>query len=263
MKDRLSKGVATTCGMLREECRRVFCGYRWYITIVLIAMLWYLLSLERAHDNVIVSFDNITVLSNEAKILILAGALPLATSFSDDWKNSYIRSAAVRSGEKSYINGKIIAFVIVTFITNFIGMMLYIVVKGGIDGYGYDMVYDHYLFYDVASGKIPFMYMIIRVYLFSIVTTMYAMWGYVVSALLPNKFVAVMAPLFMGIMIEEITSHGIVQIYPYRISIGSELLGYNTPLNLLLSTIIVMVYILTAAYFFKKIVGRRIRNEIV
>lgn len=264
MSNRVKCYVKSITGIVREEFKRVFCGYRWYLTIIAIVILWYLLSLERGTDTCLLQYIGyITEMSNEARILILAGALPMAASFCDDWQNSYIRSAVIRSGSKGYITGKIISFCIIVFITNFVSMSAYSVICGIISGCGYDTICDYYLFYDVVNSNVPFMYIVILTYLYSIVNTMYAVWGYAMTALLPNKFVAVMSPLFMGMIMSEITRHGIVQFNPYKISVGNEYLGYNTPLNLLFSTIIVLVYILIAAYFFKKIVERRIRNEIV
>ena len=263
MKKDINAYAESACGVIRQEFVRVICGYRWYLTVILIVVLWFFLSTERNSSTAVKSVEVIVLLSNEAKLLILAGALPVATSFSSDWQNSYIRSAVIRSGSRAYVTGKLTAFCLITFITNFTGMILFTVIKGITGGFGFDSIGEYYLFYDIISGRFPFLYCIIQTYLYSIVNTMYALFGYVVSAILPNTFVAVMAPMFMGIMIEEITSHGIAQIYPYRISVGNDYLSYNTFLNLLLSSIIIIMYMIIAAVLFKKITERRIRNEIV
>lgn len=256
--------IKDTWGVLRQEFMRVFGGAGWYITVCALTILWFVLSMEYGEKTTLQQyFDYVNTLSNEAKIIVLVGALPTAVSFCSDWQDGYINSVLLRSGSRAYITGKLVAAVVVSFLTNFVGTILYCIICGEIFGYGYESISDYYLFYDVSVGSMPFMYFVIFCYKRSIVNTMYAVWGYAMSAVLPNKFVAVTAPMFMAIMIEDITYKGPVQLFPRRIATGNEFLGYDTGINLLLSTIVILGYILIASYIFKKVAERRIRNEIV
>ena len=110
MKKGIIAYAESAWGVIRQEFVRVFCGYRWYLTVILIVVIWFFLSTERNSSTAVKSVEVIVLLSNEAKLLILAGALPVATSFSSDWQNSYIRSAVIRSGSRAYITGKLTAF---------------------------------------------------------------------------------------------------------------------------------------------------------
>lgn len=209
--------IKDTWGVIRQEFMRVFSGARWYVTVCALIILWFVLSMEYGEKTTLEQyFGYVNVLSNEAKIIVLVGALPTAVSFCSDWQDGYINSILLRSGSSAYITGKLAAVVVVSFLTNFVSAIAYCIICGGIFGYGYDNIEDYYLFYDVSSGSMPFMYFVILCYGRSIVNTMYAVWGYAMSAVLPNKFVAVTAPMFMAIMIEDITYKGPVQLFRER-----------------------------------------------
>lgn len=90
-----------------------------------------------------------------------------------------------------------------------------------------------------------------------------SLMGLMVSAVLPNRFVAVMSPVVMYICFENI-----MDILPGNFNIGMiengrKVLEAGSAGNIIFSLGVILFYAVIIASIFCKIAGRRIKNEIV
>lgn len=77
-----------------------------------------------------------------------------------------------------------------SFIVSFTGLSVYSIISGAINGLGIRQIHEYRVFHDIAYGKYPIAAVIIFIFLFSMVSGVYAVMGMALSAV-PNRFVAV------------------------------------------------------------------------
>ena len=256
------KGFAGVC---RQEFQRLCFNWKIYVGMLIYIIVCYLSQVRiGGHFGVsaYTGMNYITDLSNMNKLLVLTAAFPLATSFCDDWSGKYMNQVVLRSNSGAYIKGKIFMCAVSSFAISFIGLIIYSLFNTVLYGVGTESVQQGEVFYDIGKSTIPFMMIIIRCFLFAIVSSVYAVAGLALSAFIPNRFVAVTAPLFMNTIIEQIMNQLPKTLDLFRIQGGSEAYGGKTAITIVMSLMVVVGYILLAGIAFSWIAKRRIKNEI-
>ena len=103
----------------------------------------------------------------------------------------------------------------------------------------------------------------VRVMMYSAVIALQSLMGLMISAILPNRFVAVLSPVVMYICFENITD-----ILPKNFNIGMiengrKVIEAGSAGNIIFSLCVILFYAVIIASIFCKIAGGRIKNEIV
>jgi hypothetical protein len=254
-------------GVCRQEFLRLFCDWKLYVCLLLYVIVCRATAVSQyGYDYSMSAFGGIDLLSfysNFSKLMVLLSAVPSAVSFCDDYSGRYINYQVLRSGKKSYILGKLTMCVLSSFAVSFTGLMLYafynLLRSGEIGG---DTVNKGIMFYDIIHSKFPFAVVIIRNFLFAMVSSVYAVMGYALSSVIPNRFVAVTAPLFMNMFMEEIMEFFPKMFNLYRIQIGNKSFHTGSFGIVAFSVLVSLGYIIIFGLVFAYYTGRRVSNDI-
>ncbi|MGN0318659.1 MAG: hypothetical protein ACI4E1_12085 [Lachnospira sp.] len=203
--------------------------------------------------------------SNINRILFLIPAIPTATTYADDIASKYQYFQIVRGKVNKYILGKILICFISTFFISFISLNLYslrltYIYGAGIIGSGNYNVYN--AFYDYMSSNMPYLTIIAMVFLFSLVSGVYAVMGLTLTAFVRSRFAAYFSTIFISIVMETFFRYLPASISLFKIQAGNEAYHTDTSLMIILSASVSMGYILISGLIFARRVKRRIRHEI-
>ena len=261
------KKLKLLAGMVRQEILRVITGWRIYVSYILFVIMCIVICEQYGATGAKESFDYIADLSNTGFLLVVLASFPFACSFCDDWLGCYYRPAVARGGSTNYILAKIIMCVFVSFLVSFAGMFTFVCIRIITQGYNFQNYY-HMLYEQLAINGHVILYFLLASFIYALVTPIYAIWGMAISALLPNRFVAVMTPLFICICIQSITDKLPRFLRTHRISSTSNLFDLPIESSLIVPSLILTImvtwgYILIGAVIFAKAAGGRIHNEIV
>lgn len=139
------------------------------------------------------------------KIIAVFAALPFAANFADEWNNGVTNQLITRVGVKKYaVTNAAICFV-TSFLAVFAGIMIFLI--------GYSFFYPVYSegnerawpYAELLSSGLPWIYIILRTFFFSLNCAVWSMMGLMLSAFFPNKYVAICSPLIACYAVERIT----------------------------------------------------------
>ncbi len=263
------KHVQGTFGILREECLRIFTNWRFYVSIGLYLLVCFLIVRVEHLDYSVQDIQEYMInISNLNKLLVLIAAFPTACIFCDDWLGNYWMDVRLRCGDWTYRITKYLICVIVTFITCFVGMVLFCALLR----IQYPMTLEKYevyqynggrQYYGFLFGSVPFLYAIVRAVFFSMTASIHAAFGLVLSVWLPNRFVAVMAPMFSNFIIEELTYILPKYLYIGRLRTGLVIHGVSDPMCTLCTVCVDCGYVVIAGALFCHLSKKRLQNEFI
>lgn len=260
----MKKRIKIFLGNLRYEFLHVFSGWKIYSCFFLYIILMFIAI--KMDTNVAVQayggLDIITGLSNLNKLLVITSAFPVATIYYDDIVDNYAKQVILRSNKSCYILSKIIVCAVISFLISFAALSVYSIFVAVKRGIGIDVIYPGNVFYDYAYGKIPFMAVFAKAFLFAMVSSVYAVLGLALSAVMTGKFVAVSAPLFMNMLMEQVGDFMPKTLRLFNIQGGNSAYGLGTSGTLIVSMTVAAGYILLAGIFFSYYARKRIRDEI-
>lgn len=253
-------------GIIRQEINRMRYSWKIYASIVgyfLICILTAVSdagSLQETQEGLWI----IERLSNLNKLLVLIAAFPFATSFCEDFAKKYMNQIVLRSSPTTYAVAKIVVCSVTSFVISFVGLGIYSIFNTLNLGTGINShsVYRGYPFYDLFEQNWIGLYIVALIIPFALVSAVYAVMGMMLSAIIPNKFVAVTAPLFMNTIMEIIFN-----ILPKKLSLlkiqMSSLDNITSTFGILgVSIMVCLGYTLIAGLVFLSYVRRRINNEL-
>lgn len=257
-------------GNLRSECIRLFSKSTFIICIVLyILAIIAILITEPFSDGLKYSCDGmltyIVGLSNFQRVLVLLASLPMATSFCDDIADKYMDLIILRSSTHTYIVSKIIICFLSSFAVSFIGMMIYSVYCSITNGVGIQLfnIKEGTVYYDCANSSLPFLVIIIKVFFFSMVSAVYAVWGMTFSSYVKGRFAAMVSTIFVNTIFEVVGRCIPKALRLYSIQIGNSAYGLGTAGTIVMSVMVCLGYILIASLLFAYNVRRRVQNEVI
>lgn len=263
MKQQLISYIKNLKGMLRQEFLRTFVSWRIYVCVAGITLICFFVKWDSNIRGAIWGMEEITSLSNISYLMSIVAAFPTICSFCDDWLGHYTFSAVSRSGKNTYLHAKVFISYITSFFITFIGIMIYEFAEFlWINPNQGATVFSNQLYYDILQIS-PMLFVMIRIILYSTVIALQSLVGLMISAILPNRFVAVMSPVVMFICFMEITD-----VFPKSFSInkimsGGKVLEAGSAGNIIFSLCVILFYAVIIASIFCKIAGGRIKNEIV
>jgi hypothetical protein len=155
-------------------------------------------------------FGVMTDISTYRKFILIAACIPFNPVFSNELKSGYTKSAVMRSSRKSYLLTHAFLDFFFAFIVSFLGMLLCAgimsiffpltneeIMQSNI----YVQCFDRFLNYENTA----WIYIILKALFFSVSLGAWAVSGAAVSAIFPDPFAAICAPLVMSYVLEFFT----------------------------------------------------------
>lgn len=207
--------------------------------------------------------DGVLSLAMASKLIVLCTAFPCVASFCQDWNSQFIRPIVIRSGIGKYNRSKIGVCAIISFVTAFWGLCIYEMFLAT-----YMPIYTNHAVdlqpWGVVGGKeIPVLYLLIRNITFALYSTVWSVGGLMITAYLPNQFVAMISPVVLSYLVGQL--EGLLPVYFSTNSLSKNMIitPGGTVGNLTYLIFYFSVLIIIFGYIFGRKVKRRIRNEIV
>lgn len=105
------------------------------------------------------------------------------------------------------------------------------------------------------------MFIFIKIFIYSLSAMSWVVFGYAISAIFPNPFVAICSPLILSYILELVTIKNDFLPNLWHLSLSYSNISTD-PLVVFLYNVFVFLFLsFLYALLFGKIVGRRIRNE--
>lgn len=201
--------------------KEIFTSYRIYVSILLVGIL-FVISREcefQASSLINMSYGNF-IIGSMRSVAYVAAVFPFIVTFCDDMADQYIRPVVMRSGVKSYTGPKFAAGFFSAFLTLFLGFLLAAFVvsfkRPLSDPYNPEV----YILYGcfVESGH-PLLTLLARTFQYAVGGAIYACFGFIVSAVLMNKFITMAVPFAIS-NIMDIVGANIGNIFTSTFAVG-------------------------------------------
>lgn len=200
------------------------------------------------------------------KLVVLFAAVPYSASFCSDWNCQYIKPIVIRSGLRKYILSKITTCFITAFLVVFLGVMLFSVLLSLRIPIYPDTNLENYIkrpFEPLFYSPLPILYLIIRVFVFSLASALWSVLGLSISAYIPNRFVAIATPVIASYLLEEASQFLPVWLNIYLLTRADNVINKGPLISFLYFCIIFASLAALAGLIFAYQAERRIRNEVV
>lgn len=258
-------------GYIRSEILRLLRGNKFYLSIILyILAVQMILKLESVGRNIEAwrtyqALSYISGLSNINRLLFFLAAMSTCTIYVEDISNKYQNFQVIRGKINSYILSRITICGFISFLIPFISLNLVSIIltckygMGILDSGNYRI--DN-VFFGYMSCKMPYITIIAMIFLFSLVSSVYAILGLVFTTYIKGKFAAYFSPVFVSIVAETFFRYMPKSISLFAIQSGNNAYMMGANMTMLLSVSVCMGYIMISGIIFSRRVKRRIHNEI-
>ena len=244
---------------------QIFSSYIFYLSIILVALVCYIATrqyIKPGFTDIVSIVELLIGLSMFQKLLLVLAAIPFVGSFCDEWNDGYIGNVVLRCGVKKYARAKIWSCALSSFLTMFLGITLYVLIlsiKYKLFNY---IDYKSDVYADLINIS-PLMYTYTNITIFSLGMSVWCVLGMVVSVYIPNKFVALSSPIILSYLLTEVTNK-----FPGFINMHSLVtlnlnLNKGMLINFTYNIGILIFLIILLALLFRRIVGRRVSNELI
>ncbi len=196
------------------------------------------------------------------KLLPVFGALPFTANFADEWKSGITCYCVTRKSVKEYAAANVLFCWFTSLLTVFLGMLLYAFIYSFfIPLYGEYTNPQTYLFGKFLMNGQGWLYMLLKIFIFACSCSMWTVMGLLLSAFMPNKYVAIASPFVASYIVERITLQFPPRLNLWLLSLcatawSSDLVGglYTFGVFALISAVCGVLFFI--------IVRRRVRNGI-
>ncbi len=215
------------------------------------------------HTTVLDRIDLFLDLDAFRKLVVIFAALPFTANFADEWKNNVAMHCITRKGIKKYALSNVAFCVAAAFLAVFIGIMLYMLVMSLFTEFDRPDMNTHagYPYCEFLNDGPRFLYPVIRVFVFSVSCSAWCAMGLMLSALIPNKYVAVCSPVVASYVIERITIQFPVEFNLHSLSLSVPLIG-NSLVTFIYTLLIFGGISALCGFGFYFILRKRVQNEI-
>lgn len=196
------------------------------------------------------------------KLLPVFGALPFTANFADEWKSGVTLGCALRRGVKKYAAANVLFCAVTSLLTVVLGMMLYVwIYSFFIPLYGEYNNPNTFLLGGLLTGGLGWLYMLFQIFIFACSCSMWAVMGMLLSALMPNKYVAIASPFVASYIVERITLQFPQRLNLWLLSLGA--MEWKSDSAGVLYTVGIFAAIsAVCGILFYIVVRKRVRNEI-
>lgn len=238
---------------------------RFYISIIGVFLLCTMRWVEGTmiSADIVTDLDLLIGIDAFRKLIIVFSVIPFVSVFAEEWNSKLINSCLVRINIKKYVWSHVITCFTITFITTFLGFVLFIFVDTfrlpvyvpdeNIPGPPYGLL---------LSAGLPWLEILFAAITFSMSCSMWSIFGLLVSAVLPNVFVAICTPFVASYVLERITLNFPSKLNLLYITISAVSVKDSPVLTFIYSILVFAIISLTLGLIFSGIVKRRIENGV-
>lgn len=251
---------------IRQEVIRLFSKSTVWICILLYLLAIKLLLLSNFNSgqiwNAYQMVAEITSRNNFNKVLVLISAIPMAASYCNDVTDNYLDLIILRSTIRRYTVSKVIISFCSSFFISSLSLTiysLYFAIKCGVG----ESAIQSGVFLDFAKSKCPYLAVLAGIFLFSIVSAVYAVLGLCLSAYVSGRFAAMAAPMVINTFAEVIVKYVPGAINIFRIQVGNSAYHMGTIGTVIMSAMVCVGYMYAGYLLFHRRVRRRVTNEII
>ena len=245
------------------ELKRAFCSVKYLLSVAGITLMCFISTKNYLKGDEITAgyiMDLMINLSIFKKIIVFFSALPFAGAFCEDYTTRFSNLLISRYGEKKYIFYKVITCAFSSFAANVTGIILFaVLISLKSNSYGSQNAGElwGYEFHD------PVAYLISAVIVFSLYCTVWSVSGLAMSAVIPDKYVALGSPIVFSYLIEELTCNLPVSFNLYKLSHGGIVFDGHPVMCGIYTATFFITSIVFAGIVFLHYARRRLRNELV
>lgn len=215
------------------------------------------------HTTVLERIDLFLDLDAFRKLVTIFTAVPFTANFADEWKHNITTSCISRKGIKKYALSNLSFCVITAFLAVFIGIMLYMLLAAAFSEFDRPGKYfDDILPYsELMDTGVRWLYPVLRVVVFSASCAVWCSMGLMLSAIVPNKYIAICSPVVASYVIEQMLFQSSKYINPVTLSLSNCRIGSSV--TTFLYTMLVFAGITAVCGFlYYYFLRKRVQNEI-
>lgn len=196
------------------------------------------------------------------KVTVVFAALPFTANFADEWKNNVTTDCITRKGVKKYAFSNVLMCAITSFLALFLGILLYMLVTSFFSDFDRpgNGIESGFPYCELLNGGLRWLYPIVRVFIFSVSGAMWCVMGLMISAFIPNKYVAVCSPVVASYVVERITIQFPVRLNLYSLSMSVPLV-INSIVTFIYTTLFFTVISAVCGWVFYYVLRKRVQNE--
>lgn len=160
----------------------------------------------------VAAFNNTFKYNNISKLLILSATFPYAASFCIDWQTRFAFSIMIRSGKTAYALSKCIAAAVTGGLAVAIGAAVFIgyvcVTQPGIlpEAIAIEMEFSNEAFGDLLVKGEAALFFLSYLYIIFLQAVFFSSLGLMISAYMPNRYVAYISPFALSFMLNQIAN---------------------------------------------------------
>lgn len=247
---------------LKMNLMQIFLSPIFYLSIILVVAVSFISVNQYQPRDVAQGVDLLIGLSLFKKMIVIFTSLTFVGSFCSDWNHQYIRAVVARCGKENYIFSKYLSCAISSFLSSFIGLLLFgILLLCQIPITTVSENNELLLPYGSLINTAPVVYVLILITIFSLAMTFWGLTGLLLSAYIPNYFVAVGSPLVFSYVVEEITRRFPPALDLYALTRSVQVIDKGMIANFLYNVVIFILLMFIVYLLFRNVVKRRIANE--
>lgn len=194
--------------MLRAYTYKLVHSSLTYISVlgVLAICLTFFLFDYNSNDHLVMHVEFFLNINAYRKAIAIFAALPFTANFADEWHDGVTNHCITRNGIKKYALANSLFCATTSFLAVFLGLMIFAIsLSFSVPIYWHDSNPVSLPFGILLENDLPWIYLITEVFVFSCSISMWCMLGLLLSAFLPNKYVAICSPLVASYVVERIT----------------------------------------------------------
>lgn len=247
---------------VKMNLMQIFLSPIFYLSIILVVAVSFFSVNQYQPQDVTKAIDLLIGLSFFKKMIVIFTSLTFVGSFCSDWNHQYIRAVAIRAGRENYIFSKYFSCAISCFLSSFVGLLLFcILLSCRIPLTTVSENNELILPYGSLINTNPVVYMLILATIFSLAMTFWGLTGLLLSAYIPNYFVAVGSPLVFSYVVEELTMRFPPALNLYALTRSMQVIDKGMAANFLYNIVIFVLLMFIVYLLFRNVVKRRLANE--
>lgn len=246
----------------RMNLMQIFFRPIFYISVLGVVLISFLSVNPYEPTDVVQAINLLFTLSFFKKIIVIFTSLTYVGSFCSDWNNQYIRAVVVRCGKENYIVSKYLSCAVSCFLSSFIGLIIFcfvLLLKIPITTILEEN--NSYPPYGSLINTAPIVYLLITITIFSLAMTLWGLTGLLLSAYIPNYFVAISSPLVFSYILEELTAKLPPSFNIYALTRAANVIDKGMAVSFLYNVFIFIFFMFLVYLLFRNVVKRRITNE--
>lgn len=248
--------------MFRTHFYKLLRSPSFYAAFLMVLGLSLFSRVEQGYSNISSNISGLMMFMSYRKMYVIAAALPFTANFANEWNSGAITNCITRKSVIDYARSNVVVCYISSFVTVFAGMMGFVLIMSARMPMFDDLDLTHFLYtYDIfAVNGFPLLALTLRVFVFASSCAMLSVLGLMVSAFIPNKYIAVCAPFVFSYLIERLSTF-LPERFSYRVLAYSCIV--DDPIFVFLwSNFVFIAVSAICGVIFTIAVRRRVENEL-